>query len=379
MKDSFKALFISPAGSAYGSERSMLALLRNRHFEAEVVCPSGGALEDELQHLGIKVHPLEFGRYSLRQNPLWHLGFYRRFRQILKASQPNAVAINLDGNTPLVTLAAAHAAIPLIRFCRFEFQPPTRWLDRWCWLQAGAIICPSDLVKKQVLDWAPSSFHSRVHRFYEAYTGREAPAHEVTAFRQQLGLGENRVIGCVGRLHPGKRIEVAIRALGDVRKRLGDVRLLVIGEHDGSGAGEAYEKELRELAKDLGVADAVIFAGYFSADQMPAALAACSVCVLPSQSESFGMVLMEAWAQCVPTVASDIGGCGEISRASGGGAVAPVGDVQAFALVMLELLTNPLAASQYGQNGKAWVDKQCSPGSYAARFELVLKSSISIQ
>ena len=46
-----KALFVSPAGAAYGSERSMLALLRARQFRAEVVCPGGGGLERELQEL----------------------------------------------------------------------------------------------------------------------------------------------------------------------------------------------------------------------------------------------------------------------------------------------------------------------------------------
>jgi hypothetical protein len=169
-----KALFINPAGAAYGSERSMLALLQARQFEAEVVCPGGGALERELRQLGIKMYPLEFGRYSLRQNPLWHLCFYLRFRQILKASRPDAVVINLDGNTPLVTLAAAMAGVPLIRFCRFEFTPPTRRLDAWCWREARAIICPSEVVRQQVLSWAPRGMATRVHRLYEACEAKPA-------------------------------------------------------------------------------------------------------------------------------------------------------------------------------------------------------------
>ena len=152
----------------------MLALLGARKFEAEVVCPGGGVLSRELRLLGVKQHPLEFSKYSVRQNPLWHVGFYRRFRQILKLSKPQVVVINLDGNTPLVTLATARAGIPIIRFSRFEFKPPTRWLDRWCWLKAMAIVCPSDLVKQQVLAWAPPEVHSRVHRFYDAYAGRAA-------------------------------------------------------------------------------------------------------------------------------------------------------------------------------------------------------------
>jgi len=373
---STRVLFVSPAAAVYGSERSMLALLRERQFEAVLVCPGGGALERELLRLNTLVHHLEFGKFSLRQNPLWHLGFYRRFRQILKVSQPDAVVINLDGNTPLVTLACALARIPIIRFCRLEFEASTRWLDRWCLLRARAVICPSELVKQQVLAWAPASFHERVHRFYEAYTGREVSAAEIAAFRQQWNLGEARLIGCVGRMHRGKRIEVAIRALAGVRKQLGDVRLLVIGGHDGSAAGAAYETELRQIATDMSLSEAVIFAGYFSADQMPAAIASCSVCVLPSESESFGMVLTEAWAQGVPTVASDVGGCAEITHASGGGFLAPVGDAGAFAGQLQELLTNSPIASAIGQRGKAWVGQHCSPAQYAVQFQSVLGSSL---
>jgi glycosyltransferase involved in cell wall biosynthesis len=368
-----KALFVSPAAAAYGSERSMLALLKARRFQAEVVCPDDGALNRELVALGIKVYPLEFNRFALRQNPLWHVAFFRRFRRILKVSQPDVVVINLDGNTPLVTLASVRAGIPIVRFCRFEFKPPTRWIDRWCWLKAKAIICPSELVKQQVLAWAPPELHSRVHRLYDSYAGRVAAPLETAAFRQKFGLEDDKIVGCVGRLDRGKRIEIAIKALAEARKQVGNARLMVIGG-DGSPAETAYKEELQQMATDLGVREAVTFTGYRPAEEVPAAIASFDVCVLPSESESFGMVLMEAWAQGVPTVASNVGGCCEISQASGGGYLAPVGDAGAFAGRLLALLTNPESAAAMGQKGKTWVDQSCAPAEYAAKFESVINA-----
>jgi len=369
-----KVLFISPAGAAYGSERSMLVLLRARQFEAEVVCPGGGALERELVALEIKVHPLEFNKYSLWRNPLWHLGFYRRFQYILKVSKPDVVVINLDGNTPLVTLAAVRANISIIRFSRFEFKPPVRWIDRWCWLKAGAIICPSELVKQQVLAWTPPEFHSRVYRFYDSYAGHAATPQETADFRQEFRLGDDKVIGYVGRLHRGKRIEIAIKSLAEVRKRVGNARLLIIGGDDGSPNGHAYKSELQQLAADLGIGDSVVFTGYRPAEEMPAAFASFDVFVLPSESESFGMVLIEAWAQSVPVVASNIGGCREITVASGGGRLAPVGNVEAFAGHLLELLVYPKLADDMGQKGKTWVGQNCASADYAAEFESVINA-----
>jgi phosphatidylinositol alpha-1,6-mannosyltransferase len=86
------------------------------------------------------------------------------------------------------------------------------------------------------------------------------------------------------------------------------------------------------------------------------------------------MVLMEAWAQGVPTVASNVGGCCEISQASGGGCLAPVDDVDAFAGHLLVLLTDAKAATAMGQKGKAWVDQNCAPADYAAGFKSVVNA-----
>ena len=369
-----KILFFSPASGVYGSERSMLTMLRARQFEAEVVCPGGGELEHELLQLGIKVHPVLFGKYAALENPLWHADFYFQVRRILKQSRPDLIVINLDGNTPLITIASVWAGIPLIRFSRFEFKPPTRWLDRWCWHQAAVILCPSELVRQQVQAWTGKEHNHRVLRFYDAYTGHAATLNEVTTFRQNFRLGDAPLIGYIGRLDRAKLIETAVAALALVRKRVATARLLIIGADNGSPNEYAYKLELQHQAEALGIGEAITFTGYRQAQDMPVAFAALNVCVLPSESESFGMVLMEAWAQGVPTVASNIGGCSEITRSSGGGYLAPVGDAGAFAEHLLALLTHPAAATAMGEKGKVWVEQNCSSSAYAAVFESVAKA-----
>ena len=94
---------------------------------------------------------------------------------------------------------------------------------------------------------------------------------EVAAFRQEFRLGNDKIIGCIGRLHRGKRIETVIEALAEVRKQVGNARLLIIGG-DGSPDEAAYKRELQQLAADLGVREAVVFTGYRPAGEMPAAI-----------------------------------------------------------------------------------------------------------
>ncbi|MCX6966285.1 MAG: glycosyltransferase [Verrucomicrobia bacterium] len=351
----------------------MLKLLEKRNFCAEVVCPGGGPLEENLHKLGVKHHHLEFGKYAFSRRPDWHFAFYSRFRKILKESRPEVVVINLDGNTPLVTLAAVRAGIPIIRFSRFEFQRPQRWLENWCWLKASAVICPSELVKRQVLEWAPADFSSKVHCWYDPHVERPVSDTEIKEFREKAGLGASKTVVFVGRLHPLKRIETAFRALREIRQTFADARLLLVGFHDGSGPGAAYEKSLRDLAVQLGISNAVLFLGYMDRGDVPVVMAASDVCVLPSASESFGMVLTEAWSVRTPTVASDVGGCREITSASGGGLLVPVGDHHAFATQILKLLQNPVLAQKHGAAGEAWVAAYCDSTKYAERFrQLVL-------
>jgi glycosyltransferase involved in cell wall biosynthesis len=370
-----KALFVNPGGMAYGSGRSMLSLLQARRFEAEVVCPGGGKLEQELQQLGIKVHPLEFGKYSLRQNPFWHLNFYRQVRRILKQTKPDVVVINLDGNTPWVTLAAVRAGIPIVRFSRFEFKPPTRWLDRWGWLKASAIICPSELVRQQVLDWAPPEIHDRVHRLYEACMVRTPAPGEIAGFRRRFGLGVAPIIAYVGRMHRGKRIETALEALARVRGKISNAQLVIVGGYDGSAGERIYQQELVALADRLGITKAVTFTGYLDHDQIPVVIAAAQVVILPSESESFGLVLVEAWAQGIPTVASDVSGCREITRAAGGGHLCPVGDADEFSRRIIQLLEDFGTAAATGAAGKRWVQEECAAEKYATRFYRLLQAS----
>ncbi len=342
------------------------AMPRTKEFEVVVACPPHGTLEKKLAQLGIRTYTLDFGKYAFNHRPDWHFGFYLRFRRILVASRPDIVVVNLDGNTPLVTLAALRSGIPIVRFSRFEFKSPKRWIENYCWLKAAAVICPSEMVREQVLLWAPVSFHSRVERWYDPIHIPPNYADQEEKLRAELGLKFSKVIIFVGRLDPKKGIETALHAFSLIRKICSDIRFILVGDHDGSAAGADYASNLRRLTCQLGLDDAVSFLGY--RNDVLALLALSSVSILPSESESFGMVLAEAWSVATPTVASDVGGCREITLASGGGRLFPVGNSDKLAKLTLEVLQDPALARSLALSGQAWVRKNCDPQHYASRF-----------
>ena len=136
------------------------------------------------------------------------------------------------------------------------------------------------------------------------------------ALRARLGLGQAKVIVFAGRLERLKGAEIVVRALALLSEHLADPDppvLLVIGDdsHDGASESRASGGEgarLLALARTLGVDRRVRFVGSVDQDALASYLSLAAVCVVPSYSESFGLVALEAAACGTPVVASRVGG-----------------------------------------------------------------------
>lgn len=112
----------------------------------------------------------------------------------------------------------------------------------------------------------------------------------------------------VGRLQPLKGPDVAIRTLAEVRASIPGARLLVVGGTSGKGRVASTPDDLRVLARRLGVADAVTIVPARSQRVLAEIYRAADLVLVPSRSESFGLVALEAQACGTPVVAADVGG-----------------------------------------------------------------------
>jgi D-inositol-3-phosphate glycosyltransferase len=153
----------------------------------------------------------------------------------------------------------------------------------------------------------------------------------------------------VGRLQPLKGPDVAVRILAEVRTTLPGARLVVVGGTSGSGEGRAGPAELRELADELGVADAVEFVSPRPQSELAHLYRAADVVVVPSRSETFGLVALEAQACGVPVVAADVSG---LRYVVGAGGVRVEGhDPADHAAAVLDVLTTPGRADELSASG----------------------------
>jgi D-inositol-3-phosphate glycosyltransferase len=169
---------------------------------------------------------------------------------------------------------------------------------------------------------------------------RQADARE-TIGRDQC----ERLILFVGRIEQIKGIDVLLKALGDLfrtRPELrADVCLLVVGGAiDADDDAPETEKivELRRLVRENGVEDNVDFVGSRAQEQLAYYYAAADVCAVPSLTESFGLVALEAMACGTPVVATRVGGLQTVIEDGESGLLVPAGDHRALAEAIARVL-----------------------------------------
>jgi glycosyltransferase involved in cell wall biosynthesis len=202
----------------------------------------------------------------------------------------------------------------------------------------------------------------------------ELPRMPVTAefrraARERFGLPvEGPVVVFMGRLHPVKRIDMAMRALAKLTGELAGTRLLLIGGGEEEGA-------LRSLAASLGIAERVVFGGWVSGDDKWKALAAGDVLTLNSVHENFGYVAVEA--MCVgtlPVLTSNLALTRDLPRSEGVCVrAAPTDEGLAEALAR-GLRSHDWTRTQ--EIGGAWVREHLSAEAVGARLLEVYRSSV---
>ncbi|MBV8086566.1 MAG: glycosyltransferase [Chloroflexi bacterium] len=174
--------------------------------------------------------------------------------------------------------------------------------------------------------------------------------------RQQLGLRGERTLLFVGRMDRIKGVETLLYAAkelvaADPRLQL---RVLIVGGDRQVRVVDDASRELirlRQVVADLGLRNVVKFVGPKEQDQLPAYYAAADVCVVPSYSESFGMVAVEAMACGTPVVASRVGGLRSTVVDGETGFLVPAHDAGAFARRIRQLLDSDELRRRMGQAG----------------------------
>ena len=202
---------------------------------------------------------------------------------------------------------------------------------------------------------------AQLERLYAAVPGRievVAPGVDHGAFgpgdrsaaRSSLGLGKGPTLLFVGRIQPLKGVDIAMRAMAALAAP--DATLVVVGGPSGPD-GQAELDRVHRLADELGVGGRVRFVAPKAHRLLARWYQAADVCLVPSRSESFGLVALEAAACGTPVVAAAVGGLRTLVAHGSTGFLVEGRDPAVFAAYVDELLANPLLAAEMSVNAAA--------------------------
>ena len=175
---------------------------------------------------------------------------------------------------------------------------------------------------------------------------------------------------CVAMHNEKKGIDVLLRAFKLIHDKEPSLKLVLAGD------GPLHEP-LKKLASDLGIADKVAFLGLQGRSQVANLLHGCEVFVLPSRSEPFGIVILEAMACKKPVVATTAGGISEIIENGRDGILVRPGEDKALAGALLKALRDLGLRRQLAENGLATVRARFrmddTAGAYQKLFHSLLQ------
>ena len=340
----------------------MLRDLRRRGYRSTaIIGGTGGTLEARLTSDVIPFHVLELDVLAGR-NVVAAARMMVRLVRLLRRLKPDVVQYHLFPSIILGRLAAWMADVPV----RCSMIPGPYYLEapvlgtidvKTAWADSK-VIASCEYTRTLYARGGIPRDHVELIYYGQDTSLYNADTADGLRVRRELGIDPCRpVVGDVAYFYPplpdgpftprhlvGRGVkghDVLLRAVSRVLERVPDALFVLVGEGWGPGGSE-YERELKRLAEDLGVAHAVLFTGGRS--DIPDTLMAFDVSVQCSLSENLGGSV-ESLLMGRPFVASNVGGLPDAVKHEHTGLLVPPDDPIALADAIARLLLDrPLAA-----------------------------------
>jgi glycosyltransferase involved in cell wall biosynthesis len=166
--------------------------------------------------------------------------------------------------------------------------------------------------------------------------------------REELGLTGKVVFGALGRMYWVKNYPALFKAFAPFAAKAQDTMLLVVGD------GPDREK-LRQLVRELSLEDRIIFAGH-RADIVDV-ITAIDVLVHAALAESFGQVVVEAFALCKPVVSTDVGVSREVVKDGINGFLVPTDNPESLRQALEKMLNARGRWEEMGRDGQQRIQR----------------------
>jgi glycosyltransferase involved in cell wall biosynthesis len=185
----------------------------------------------------------------------------------------------------------------------------------------------------------------------------------IAPFVEKHNLAGRPIILFLGILNSWKRPDILIRMLPEIIKTIPQVMVLFVGPDAG------MMDHIEKIATQLKVENNYKWIGPLHGEEKQQAFHAAELLMLPSDDDSFPLVLLEAMAHGKPVIGSDAVGPSVIIQNHKTGFILPRGDIDKFAGAALQLLTNPSLLMTMGNDARATALAQYSVSSIVGKIE----------
>ena len=341
-----------------GGELSLLDLLRGLdrdRWAPVLVVPEEGEVAARGRGLDLPVHVIPLP--TLRRPGPGSLRSVRALTSLVRATDAGAIHANGSRAMAYAGVAGRLAARPVLWHVRIADRD--RLMDRGLCAIATVVIATSRAVARR-FTWAPAKIRLVPNGIDLA---RFTPRPPSAAFRAKLGVPPSAPVAVsIGRHVPEKGYRHLIDAAALIERAKPGVHWVLVGN------GE-LRNELEAQTRRLGLGSRVHFTGW--RDDVADVLALADVFVVPSESEGFGRVLVEAMSMSRAVVATAVGGVPDIVLAGETGVLVAPADPAALAEAVHALLDDPARTALLGVAGRVRAEATFSLGAHVDAVERV--------
>lgn len=362
-----RVLHVHKLTGVSGSEGHLLALLpalRERGVDArflglDVPGTDAPRFHEALDGLGVP-------HTSVRCGPDVSPRLARDVVRAVRAETPDLLHTHLVHGDVYGAIAARRLGLPYVSTRHNDDRyllGPFRYVDRFFARGAARLIAISDAVRV----FLERAGHDPAKLLTIRYGLDAGPAEPSEPTPEDCGIpADAPLLLAVGRLIEQKDHPTLLRAFALVHAARPDARLAILG-------GGPLEEATRALARELGVADAVVLPGRTAPRDW---LERADVFVHTSRWEGFGIVLLEAMLAGLPVVATRVSAVPEVVADGETGLLADPGDVETLAAHLRELLDDPVRARSLGELGRLRAEQEFSVAAMAERTLAVYEEAI---
>jgi len=326
--------------------------LRKRNHNVMLLSNTESKLRLHAEKNEFETHALAVNKYSYLN--IWDIS---KIKKKLSEIKPDVIILNSTLELKTIGFGIKAYGNPKVIFTRGIPSPmKLRLTKRYMFAKVVSnVIVNSHVVRKSV---------SNLTKYLKDKP--EVIYHGIITESVVFSEGTTKNIAIVGRLSNEKGVDIALHVMQKVLVQHPDAKLWIVGEGK-------ERKNLIRITSELGIQDSVEFHGFISGSEVENIMVQCSILIMTSRWEGFGLVLLEAMKLRIPCIAFNHLAANEIIIDNETGFLIPDSNIDLMANKICYLLSNPEACQLMGKNGNDLLKEKFSIKASIDQYEKIIE------